>query len=228
MQPIKKSPHSNQQKAGIILFRTHATGIMIFLFFSLCTYARNPSDSAVYYKLPIKASFGTIAVGYPYQNLFTAFNPTFALGTEFRYNRNITHRLYQTLNLECAFSTELGTKVMVQTDFGYRYTHPIGIFGNVSLGIGILNQFHPRETYQYNPSSGEYDAVRDNGIYGILMGYGLGVGYDFSRKTRCPISLFLQSSFFIQSPYFDLQDFPIMPQSTFQLGISIKIRKNEK
>ena len=194
----------------------------------IITEARTNSDSSGYFKYPVRIAFGSQAVGFPYQNLFTSFNPCFTVGTEFRYNKNEKHRICQTLNLGYSISDEIGNKMMLSSDFCYRYTHSSGVFADVSLGLGLVNQYHPRKTYEYNSSSGEYDPVKDKGKFGIMLGYGMSLGYDFSRKTKCPVSVFLNNTFYIQSPYFDYKDFQIMPQSTIKIGLTIKIRIHEK
>ena len=190
--------------------------------------AQTDAASTHHFRLPIRVSFGSQVVGFPFQNLFNAFNPYLSAGTEFRINKSEKHRLCQTVNLGASFSDEIGTKLFLNTDFCYRYTHSSGVFGDISLGIGLLNQYHSRKTYKFNSSTGEYDPVSDHGIFGVLFGYGMSLGYDFSRKTRYPVSVFVKNTFYIQSPYFDNKDFSIMPQSTIQIGLTFKIKKHEK
>ncbi|MCX6266748.1 MAG: hypothetical protein NTW16_05235 [Bacteroidetes bacterium] len=204
--------------------------IIVVLLVSLTIIAEAQTDHAAtpYFRLPIRVSFGSQAVGFPYQNLFSAFNPSFSAGTEFRYNKNETHRICQTLNVGFSVSDQIGSKVMLNSDFCYRYTHSSGVFADISIGLGLLNQFHARKTYQYNSSTGEYDKVKDYGTFGLMLGYGMSLGYDFSRKNRYPVSIFVKNTFYIQSPYFDMTNFPIMPQSTIQIGLTVKIRKHEK
>ena len=216
--------------------RTNDTGskgkliLLAFLLITLpvITEARTNPDSTHYFKLPVRISLGSQVVGFPYENLFSSFNPTFSIGTEFRYNKSEKHRIYQTLNLGFSSSPQIGYKLMLNSDFCYRYTHSSGVFADISIGLGLANQYHPRETYKYNEATGEYDHVKDRGVFGLMLGYGMSLGYDFSRKTRIPVSVFVKNTFFVQSPYFDLKDFQIMPQSTIQIGFTIKIRKNEK
>ena len=201
---------------------------LLLLLLPFFTQAGPKPDSTHYCKYPVRISFGSQVVGFPYQNLFSAFHPVFSAGTEFRYNKNEKHRICQTLNIGYSFNEQIGNKLLLNSDFCYRYTHSSGVFADISMGLGLVDQYHPRKTYKYNSSTGEYDRVSDWGKFGIQLGYGMSLGYDLSRKTHYPVSLFVKNTFFIQSPYFDLKDFPVMPQSTVQIGVTIKIRKNEK
>ncbi|MEI7725596.1 MAG: hypothetical protein WCK09_10860 [Bacteroidota bacterium] len=209
-------------------YRHYLIFVLLMISMPVISEAQTDSASTRYFKLPARVSFGSQIVGFPYQNLFNAFNPYLSVGTEFRLNKSEKHRICQTLNLGMSFSDEIGTKIFLNSDFCYRYTHSTGIFGDISVGLGLLNQYHVRKTYKFNSSTGEYDKVSDHGIFGVFFGYGMSLGYDFSRKTRYPVSLFVKNTFYIQSPYFDNKDFSIMPQSTIQIGFTIKFKKHEK
>ena len=208
--------------------KNHLIFVFLLALMPWISEAQNNPAPVQYYKQPVRLSFGNQVVGFPFQNLFTSFHPGLMAGTEFGYNKSEKHRICQTLNLGFSFSRQIGNKVMLSSDFCYRYTHPSGAFAELSFGFGVLNQYHARETYKFNSSSGEYDRVGDPGKFGTMLGYGMGLGYDFSRKGGFPVSVFIKNTFFIQSPYFDLKDFPVMPQSTLQAGLTIKIRKHAK
>jgi|GEM_PF-3034636 len=188
----------------------------------------NTIDSIEYYRFPLQVSFGNQCVGLPYQNVFSTFNPAFYLGTEVGYNKNRKHHICQTAGLGFYANEVIGNTITLNSDFCYRFTHKSGVFADISLGLGIINQFHPRDIYEYSPSTGAYDKVKDYGKLAILLENGLSLGYDLSYKTKIPISIFIKHNFFIQTPYFDLKSFPFMPQSITQIGLKIKIRKYEK
>lgn len=196
---------------------------------SLSIKAQNDAaQTDKYYKLPLQISFGNQCVGLAYQNLFSAFNPSLSVGTEIGYNKRIKHRISQTASIGFFANDVIGNTVSLSTDFCYRYNHKSGVFADISLGLGLLNQFHPRDIYEYNSTTGEYDKVKDFGKLAALLENGLSLGYDLSKTTKYPISIFVKHNFFIQSPYFDIKSFPIMPQSITQIGLKINIKKNEK
>jgi hypothetical protein len=200
----------------------------LFAAIPLLVAAQSNPGNAVYSRLPVRILFGNQSVGFPYQNLSSAFRPAFAIGTEFRYNKNPKHRLFQTAGISYSSSEEIGNKAILGTEFGYRFTHQTGLFADISLGLGIVSQSHPRAIYQYNSATGEYDSTKDKGTGGMALINGMSLGYDFSKKGKYPLSVFLKNSIFIQSPYFAVKSFTIMPHSFTQIGLSLKIKKHEK
>ena len=178
-----------------------------------------------YSKFPLKISIGNHAVGFPFQNSFNAFNPHFAVGTEKRLNKNQKHQLYLSSNLGFIRNKVIGNTITIDFHFGYRYTRHKGLFIETALGLGVLNQFHPRDIYQQNTTDGMYEKVSDNGTFASLLGLKMGIGYDFSKHSNTPFRIGLNHNFFIQTTYFDLANFPIMPQSTTNITFTYKFKK---
>lgn len=182
-------------------------------------------DPVVYSKLPLSIAFGNHAIGFPFENSFKAFNPHFSVGTELGLNKNQKHRLLLSSNLGFFKNKVIGNSWMADIELGYRYTHKTGLFIETGLGLGLIVQFHPRDIYALNPSNGSYDQVSDKGTFASLIGLKTGLGYDFSKHSKHPFRIGINHHFFIQSPYFDLESFPIMPQSTTNISLSYKFKK---
>ena len=209
-------------------FKTSGFVFLVFLIFSTSAQSKNLSDSIQFQKISLQLSFGNQCVGFPYQNLFSAFNPSFSAGIEYRYNKNLKHSLIQTARFNFNGNQSIGNSFAFITEFRYRYTHKSAFFADASVGLGFLNQYHPREIYKLNTETGEYNKVKDKGKGGNVVGYGISVGYDFSKKTKYPVAVFIRNNFWIQTPYFETTMFPIIPQSITQIGLTYKFKRNEK
>ncbi len=184
------------------------------------------SNTTTYAKFPLKVAIGNHAVGFLYQNSFDSFNPSFSVGTEKGLNKNLKHHLFLPLNLGFVRNKVIGNTVTIDLGFGYRYTHSGGIYLETNLGLGVLNQFHPREIYIQNATDGTYEKATNSGKFATLVGLRTGIGYDFSKKSDAPWRIGLSHNFFIQAPYFAVMSFPIMPQSTTNISLSYRFKKS--
>lgn len=178
-----------------------------------------------YAKFPLKISLGNHVVGFAYQNTFDSFNPSFSAGTEKGLNKNPKHHLFVSSNLGFIRNKIIGNTFTIDLNLGYRYTHAKGLFIETSLGIGALNQFHPRDIYTLNTTDGTYERNSNSGKFASLTTFRTDIGYDFSKKSKRPFRIGLSHNFFIQAPYFDVKNFPIMPQSTTSISFTYKFKK---
>ncbi len=183
------------------------------------------SNKIAYSKFPLKIALGNHAVGFPYQNAFVSFNPIFSVGTERGINKNQKHHLFVSSNLGFIRNKVIGNTLTIDLGLGYRYTHRVGPFIEASISLGVLDQFHPRDIYTLNSTDHSYEKSTDTGKLASLVGFKTGIGYDFSKRSKLPIRIGLSHIFFIQSPYFDLKNFPIMPQSTTTISVTYKFKK---
>ena len=178
-----------------------------------------------YSKFPLKLAIGNHAVGFLYQNSFDALNPHVSLGTEFGLNKNQKHQLFASSNIGFFKNLVIGSTMAVDLNLGYRFTHKIGLFLETELGLGFLNQYHPRAIYVQNSEDGSYEKTTDKGTLASSIGFKTGIGYDFSKNAKTPFRLGINHNFFLQTSYFDVASFPIMPQSTTNLTLTYKFQK---
>lgn len=197
------------------------------LLISFKASAQNDSTkTGKYGRLSAKIAIGNNVVGFPFQNEFSAFNPALAaLGIEVKLNKSQRHSLSVPISTMLIKNDNMGHSIALTTDLLYRYTHKSGIFSDLSIGAGILKQYHPRKIYEYNPSTGDYDKAKDHGKTSGLIEFGISLGYDLSRKHKLPVSIYLRNNFFIQTSYFDYTPFSIMPNNLLQLGVNVKLKQ---
>lgn len=200
--------------------------LLILLAFSYtCLLRAQENEQIEYSNYPLKISLGNHAVGFPFQNSFDALNPHISLGTEKGLNKSNTHRPFIASSLGLIINKFIGNTITLDLDLGYRFTAKGGLYLDMALGLGILNQFHPNDIYIQNATDGSFQKVNDNGRLSSLISLKTGFGYDFSRKTSLPFSIGISHDFFIQTSYFDVANFPIMPQSTTNILITYKFKK---
>ena len=200
---------------------------LLILFALSSSYLIKAQDASplAFYKFPLKINIGNHVVGFPFQNSFNAFNPHFSVGTELGLNKNQKHRLLLSSNLGFIRNKIIGNTITIDFDLGYRYNHKTSFFIETAFGLGALNQFHPRDIYKLNTTDGTYEKISDNGTFASLIEFKTGLGYDFSMNSTSPFRIGINHNFFIQTPYFDIENFPIMPQSTTNISITYKFKK---
>jgi len=191
----------------------------------LCSNFIKAQGDVAYSKFPLRIEIGNHVVGFPFQNSFNSFNPNFSVGTERGLNKSQKYHLFVSTDLGFIRNKVIGNTLTFDLNLGYRYTHRAGLFFETSLGLGILDQFHPREVYTLNESENRYEKSSDSGMFASLIGLKTGIGYDFSKKSNLPFRIGISHDFFIQAPYFDVANFPIMPQSTTNISFTYKFKK---
>ncbi len=177
-------------------------------------------------RFSLKNAMGNHAVGFPYENAFLAFTPHVSIGLEMGLNAAKRHGLFIASNLGFIKNEVIGNTIYTDFDLGYRYTSKPAIFMEISLGLGVLDQFHPEDIFQRNTSDGSYEQVNDTGRFSSLVALKTGIGYDISMISNLPITIALTHNFFIQTSYFDVKAFPIMPQSTTNILLTYKFKRS--
>lgn len=201
----------------------------LILFIALSNYfliLAQTDSTPEYSRFSAKIAIGNQAVGFPFQHSFSASNPHGGIGIEFRLNKSLTHQLLVSSNLGFFRNKVIGNSITSDLDFGYRYSNKTGLFLETSLDLGLIRQYHPRDIYAYDNTEGTYVKVDNKGVFASLVGFRMGIGYDFSKKSNHPFHLGINHHFFIQSPYFDVANFPIMPQSTTNIVFTYKFKKS--
>ncbi len=124
----------------------------------------------------------------------------------------------QSANLGYFYNTNAGSALFLQINQSIRFSPKCGFFADISLGVGYMHAFHPRDIYR--KEDGIYKKVTDFGKPSIMFSFAQTFGYDFSKKHQLPIAPFIKYQWFASSPYFDMI-FPIRPNSLTHIGTII-------
>lgn len=181
-------------------------------------------DAIEYKKFPLKIGLSNHVVGFPFENISSTYNPHFSIGTERQLNKHLSHQFLAGSKVGWTSNKVIGNTISVDLDIGYRYMSALGLFSKLDFSIGAINQYHPYPIYDQK-SNGTFALKKDRGRPSSLIGFKLGIGYDLSRRGVLPVAIGIEHHAFIQTSYFDVASFPIMPQTTSGIIITCKFRK---
>ena len=171
-------------------------------------------------ELPLNLSIGSHSFNLPYRQPFRTnpYYPSVIVGTEFIYRSGKRSKIYQSGNAGYFHNSSTGDGISLNSEFGFRYTLPFGLFADVSFGPGYLHRFHPRTIYKLN-GNGEYVKATDTGKACFMGGFTNTIGYDLSTQLNLPISVFVRYQWFFQTPHFK----DVLPgfHSIMQTGIRV-------
>jgi hypothetical protein len=215
--------HTNRRTAGCL-----CTFISVFWILA-ATAPLSAQSGPAFGRLSVNAALGAHSVGFPFQNLLAGRGFALSsLGLEIRLNKSLKHSLFLASNTAIIKNSTIGNTVLFGSDLGYRFTSKSGVYSSLALGLGALWQSHTRETYRYDADSDIFLSANDKGKFASQVGGSIALGYDFSRKHGKRYAVFLKNQFFIQSPYFDVKAFPVMPQNIVQIGLNVKLNSLKK
>lgn len=198
--------------------RKKSTNIFLFGSFILICIFVTGNIKAQKQDFPVSLSVINQSWAFPQKKVFRMkpFYPGLVFGTEYSYKEGKRGRLLQSANFGFFINNVTGSCLFLHSDFVYRYTFNFGLFADVSLGLGYVHAFYPREIFRQNDEN-EYVKVRDTGKPAIMVSNSFSLGYDFSRKMNKPIALYLRYQWFAQYPYFEL--IPIRPNGVLHVGL---------
>ncbi len=149
---------------------------------------------------PIRMLVGNEATAVPYTSFWSRpVHPTFQLGTEFRYNNNMHHYLYQTVNIGYIYHENLFQGVYLNTELGYDYRLGFGLNLKALLGVGYLHSFAVNEEYRFE--DGQYNSEKDVGNSRIMPSFSVGLGFRTNRKKLNSPELMLIYRSWVEFPY---------------------------
>ena len=149
---------------------------------------------------PIRLLVGNEATAVPYTSIWSRpVHPTFQLGTEFRYNSNPKHYLYQTINLGYMYHKNLFQGGYLNTELGYDYRLGLGLNLKALFGVGYLHTLTTNEEYQFE--EGQYNKESDLGNSRIMPSLSVGLGFRTNMKKLNSPELILIYRSWVEFPY---------------------------
>ncbi|MEL7530840.1 MAG: hypothetical protein AAFN10_06015 [Bacteroidota bacterium] len=174
-------------------------------------------------RLSLNLGFANHSVGFPLQNQLKAFNPSISnLGIAARLNRSQQHQLLLSVQSSFLANEVIGNSFLLGLAISYRYTHPTGFYTQLGLELGTLSQQSVREAYSY-PILNIDPQPEKLSMTSSYSGLGWQLGYRLSKTGWSRFSVFLSQRFLIQSPYFSISAFDILPQNLLAIGFSYQL-----
>lgn len=161
------------------------------------------------------------AIGLPFTN-YAPYHP----GAEFTTILKITEKEKSTryLGLKAGFfyHQKLETAIYVGGEYQYSFRLPTDKLSlDVPLGLGYLHSFYPSELYEQN-NEGDFEKVSQFGRPHLYLNLGIGLTYRMNERVQP----FIRQSLLLETPF--ANGIPVIPHSLIQLGVQIKVHKNEK
>lgn len=174
-------------------------------------------------KHPVDFAFGNASVGMPFTNfLKSPFFPMVSIGTEFYYKQKEHFDFYQSARLNYYYAKYSTSGVVLNSEVGFRYRFNFNLFADAGIGVGYAHLFGPNAVFKQKNNS-EYEQVTDWGTPRLQTDFFLSAGYDFSRNSKLPLSLYVKYANYIDILY--SPDIPALPHNIIQIGARYNISK---
>ena len=95
-----------------------------------------------------------------------------------------------------------------------RFTGPLGLYGEVDIGVGYLHTWAAAEIYSFRPDGG-VAIVADAGYPHFLARVDLKGGFDFAKRGGAPLGAFLGLTVFAEYPFNGF----LLPHVALQTGV---------
>lgn len=170
---------------------------------------------------PIRILSGNEATAIPFNKFLSQpIHPKFQLGTEFRYNTNTHHYLYQTVNVGYMYHEHLFQGAYLNSELGYDYRLGFGLNLKALLGMGYLHTISTEEEYKYE--DGQYSSKKDIGNARIMPSLSIGLGFRTNSKNINSPEIMLLYTSWIEYPY-SPGFITIMSHSDLSIGIKFYV-----
>lgn len=86
------------------------------------------------------------------------------------------------------------------------------------IGLGYLHALPTQTTYSLE--AGQYQATTNHGQPGGMAAMGLGLGYQFAKDSKAPVTLFFRQELIVIAPFNLYKDLPLGVNSMLKMGIT--------
>lgn len=125
----------------------------------------------------------------------------FTLGVEHAFFQNEKYKILIAANAGGYVHIRNNTSLFLRGQWGQRVTFDSGIFLDHFLGIGYLHQFtHGGAIYEVLPN-GAVVETPNNGKSKFMPSIAVGTGYDFSKKGKHDLSVYIRPELFWKAPF---------------------------
>jgi len=189
---------------------------IIVLFIPLLIFGGIKAENRLF---PVSVSVLNQSWAFPMSG-FTRFTPLYPGVTTgiFRLRADRLFSFPQSAHLGYFYNNVAGSAAFLYVDQGIHFSPKCGFYADISLGLGYMQAFHPRDIYR--KENDVYEKVRDLGKPSFMFSFSQSIGYDLTIKFSMPIAPFIKYQWIASYPYFDMV-FPIRPSSMVHLGTLI-------
>lgn len=151
-------------------------------------------------------------------------HPGITIGTEHQWNNNEKKQWFQSVVLGYFYHRYMQHAIQVYTEAGYRYNCKVRLSFEGKIGLGYLHSIPATEIYKID-NNGEYIRANRFGRAQFMLPV---VSFGIAHRLRnTDISLFFNYQFWLQLPFVK-QYVPVLPNTSFHIGVNIPINFNKK
>lgn len=198
--------------------------VMLLMLTAPIGYAQSPVNlEHKFSRFSLNFAYGNQTIGFPFQKLFTAFNPTIGIDASYQLNKSKTHAVLVGISTSLNVNKVIGYTFSSGANITYQYTHKSGLFANLGLNFGDNLQVLPRRGFVYDVDKQTFEPAQRAKV-DFYAGIAIALGYDFSPQHNKGYALFVRNKSFIQFSYFNTAGLPILPYNIIELGLQVKFR----
>lgn len=91
------------------------------------------------------------------------------------------------------------------------------------LGAGWMHSFYDQPVYAFDSGTGQYEQKRDYGRSYFSPSMGLEMGFPFKSPWLGNPAVYIKYETFLQMPYSQINNIPVIPGTLLTLGVKIKL-----
>lgn len=171
---------------------------------------------------PLSIAFSMHSFSWPFhKSISSPIQPGLRIGTEYNYYDKNKHAFLQTFNGGYFRHPEFLEAINLNSYFAYRFSPIQKLSFDAKLGLGYMHRRHVREVFILE--GGEYESRKDLGRPGIMLGFNLGLAYNFRLAERKG-SFFVEYDWFGNMPHVK-EEVPSMANSLYHIGFRYHLKK---
>ena len=146
-----------------------------------------------------KSKFWELGVGY-WGTLNHNYGAKVGVGRIIPFSEK--YSLHSSASLIINRKSDIYVSAGVTIDNFIRRTGKWGGYWEHGINVGYLGSIYDFDLYRTN-SQGQINNVGKKWLSSAIFGYSLGIGYDFSKKTKTDFQLFLRPGLYFRFPNFE-------------------------
>jgi hypothetical protein len=149
-------------------------------------------------------------------SLFKPIHPGMTLGGDFRYNKNDTNRLAQTVKLGIFHHGLVQTGIQLYSEFHYSHLFKKRLTIDAFIGGGYIHSIPDHQIFVLK--NGVYEKKANWGKPEIMGTFSVGASYITDSWKRDPRTrIFVNYQFWVQTPFVN-QYVPVLPNTALHIG----------
>lgn len=145
-------------------------------------------------------------------------NPGLKLGIEKTYLQSSKYTVFGSVSIILNTKPDIYFSAGLTFSSTLRRTGNCGLYFEHELNVGYLGKFYEFNTYRIN-SSGDIINIGRKWTSSFMVGYSVGIGYDFSKKTKYDLQFYFKPGIYYLLP--NKANFFYVNNYSFEAGFAL-------